>query len=47
MFAVTKSKNNAYCRVYHFQRIFHFLGLNWSLNDLKNNFGPSKGTDIH
>ena len=41
IFVVTKSKNSAYCRVhhfkvFHFQRpIFHFLGLNWSLKDVK------------
>ena len=29
-----------------FNDFFHFLGLSWSLNDVKNNFGPSKGADI-
>ena len=41
IFAVAKSKNCAYCRVRHFKVFhskrffFHFLGLNWSLNDVK------------
>ena len=40
-FAVTSSKNSAYCQVYHFKVFhfhrffFHFSGLNWFLKGVK------------